>query len=193
MGDPRKKPPKFLVERTRHHKPHRDLMEAAYYALEDAKEERARGHYDQLTTILLSALAVEAVANTFGEALIPDWDKFERKETPKKLRLVSEALGICYDARKEPWNSANWLRHTRNELAHGQPELVNSRKFVAKNQIDTTSQIRPKSGIEAEISLKNSVRAYETAEAILDTFIHATPEKQQHRFRGDGWSHSVSL
>jgi hypothetical protein len=191
--NPTKKPQKYKVERTRHYKPYRDLMAAAYHALEDAKEGRPGSHYYQLTVIIFSALAVEAVANTFGEELIEDWQDSDRIKTCKKLNLVSEKLGVPYDEGCEPWSSVRWLIRVRNRLVHGRPQAVNFNKVLTKVQLDAIARTAPKSKIEEQISLKNSERAFGAVDSILDLFIESMPEKEQHRFRGDGWSGCTSL
>jgi hypothetical protein len=192
FDNPIKKPQKYKVERTRYYKPYRDLMAAAYHALGNAKEGRPGSHYHQLTVIIFSALAVEAVANTFGEELIKDWQDFDRIKTYKKLKLVSDNLGVYYDEGFEPWSSVRWLFSVRNRLVHGRPQVVNFNKVLNKVQLDAFARTAPKSNIEKEISLKNSERAFGAVNSILDLFIESLPEKDHHRFKGDGLTESTS-
>ena len=74
--------------------------------------------YDALTTLVFSALAIEALANAFGEKKINGWADFEMSSPMGKLRVVTGTLGIPFDPGKEPWATARWLVTFRNRIAH---------------------------------------------------------------------------
>jgi hypothetical protein len=116
--------------------PHRLLLTGAWRHLETAKERRPGYFYDWLGAILLSALCIEAIGNTYGEVLIPDWKDFERASPIAKLRLVATACGIVPSFDEHPWATARKLIGYRNRIAHSRAEHLK----VERTCTDTTYQ-----------------------------------------------------
>jgi len=88
---------------------HHILMSAAKRALKDAEREPSIVTH-QLTAMTFSALALEALSNTFGERFVSNWRHFEAAPVIAKLRTVAGQLNIQnIDFKQEPWSGAACL------------------------------------------------------------------------------------
>lgn len=188
MGDE-----KVRVQRTRNYKPHRHLQSAAELALESAESERPGCYFDQLSAILLSALALEAMGNTFGALLYDNWDDFESSSPIAKIRLVADKLDVVIDRTQEPWAAMPWLIKVRNRLAHGRPESVDFDKTMTRKEADKIRYETPESKIEKEITLMNAKRACRVISQIYDLLFEALPDDLQSDLFGDSWHGSISV
>lgn len=157
---------------------HHMLISAAHSAFEDAKTKQPGWFYNQLVTITLCALSIEAMCNSIGDRVILDWKDYESSSPTAKLRLLCEHLKVDYDKRKEPWVSAHWLCKFRNLIAHAKPEFVREEKVFSRDDYDNRSPEFPKSKVEREITLGNAGRALETAEQIKDLLCTKVPPEK---------------
>ena len=81
---------------------HHMLMNAAFLQLEAARETENSQFNSLLAALTLSSLSVEALANSVGERVVPDWRDFESLSPLGKLRLLAEKLSIEFDRNVEP-------------------------------------------------------------------------------------------
>ena len=186
-------PRRYQVKKERHFKPYRDLLGAANCALADARDEHSGCHYYRLTAILMSGLALEAIANTFGEELVEDWKDFETSRPLAKLRIIASKLDIEFSRGQEPWSSVMWLIGVRNSIAHGKPQAINFNEVMPEAEVGSISWKPPLSKIEQQISLSNAERAFNATNGILELFIESMDQGEQHYLKGDSWSSSASL
>jgi hypothetical protein len=106
--------------------PHLLLLRGAQHHLARAKEKREGWYYDWLGAILLSALSIEAIGNSYGKVLIPNWkelicDRITKKlgASPKwKLETVAKRCGINPDFKSHPWLTAHKLTDHRLRMMH---------------------------------------------------------------------------
>ena len=80
-------------------------------APEDAKEKKLPGYfYNEFTAITFSpALALEAIANAFGEKFVADWDDFEKVSLLRNSELYGMHLRVDLNFNIEPWITAKWF------------------------------------------------------------------------------------
>lgn len=168
--------------------PHRFLLNGVWHQLETAKEHKTGYFYDWLGAILLSALAIEAIGNTYGEALIKDWKDFEPASPIAKLRLVADECGVKPDFDKHPWETARRLIRFRNRIAHAKPQLLN----VEDEHTDATYQkaafTMPESDLEKMITDEFAIQGYDAIEKILEEFSKKIEPSKLVDVEMDGWT-----
>lgn len=148
--------------------------------------------FDELSAMTYSALAIEALCNSLGDLVIPDWDKdFEMAPTAAKIRVLTNQLGIPYDKTKEPWSTAKDLGKFRNLVAHAKPQVIVEEKVMSQEDYDERLFDVPKSKLEKEITSANAERAVAAVERIKDLFIEKVTAEQRFGFTSDGWSGST--
>ena len=135
----------YVVSKERRFSPDRKIIDAIRLSLERAEKQEAGWSNDTYICILLSGTALEAIANSFGDAVIDNWSDFDSANTLAKLRIISTHLGISYKKQEHPWNSASWLYKIRNKLVHPKPETLKTRKIVAEHEYDQEMYSRPHS------------------------------------------------
>jgi len=181
------------VERERPFSGHHMLLETARLGLENAEKEELGWLYHELIAITFSALALEAVANSFGHRLIARWEEHDWDGPVAKLRMIAEHLGISdAELSREPWSSAAWLFRLRSKIVHARPELVRFDQVMPVQKFEKIRREPPKSKLELKISRKNAVRAVDAAEKILDLFLARTPTDKLDGLIGDIFSGKVS-
>lgn len=185
---------KFKVHRERHFSPHHALLGAAWIALGDAKEKRHGWKRYELMAITFSALALEAIANAFGERLVPRWkEDFEKCPPTAKLRVVCTQLGVVVDFEREPWQTALWLIKFRNNVAHAKPQFIDEKKVVSDQEYDMIRDVFPISKLEEQISFTNAKRAVEEVSSVLHLLCDKLPIEEQKGLFADGWTGSTTV
>jgi len=112
------------VIKERDFQPQHLLIRIAECALDDAEKKIPGWVNQQFIAITFSALAIEAMTNSFGKKLIPRWNDFGTSSPIAKLRIICAELKIEPDWAREPWETILWLVKFRNKIAHAQPESV---------------------------------------------------------------------
>ena len=140
-----------------------------------------------------SALAIEALCNSLGKRVVPDWQDFESSPPVTKLRLLTEHLDIEYRKDDEPWSTARWLVKFRNLVAHAKPEFVVEEVLLTQEEQDKRLFDTPKSKLEKQITLNNSKRSLQAAEQIKDILVSKIPVDEALGLDFDGWSGSTEL
>jgi hypothetical protein len=172
--------------------PHRLLLTGAWHHLETAKERRAGYFYDWLGAILLSALCIEAIGNTYGEVLIPEWKDFESASPIAKLRLVATACGIEPKFDEHPWATARELIRYRHRIAHARPQQLKVEGNYAETTYQQVFHSKPESTLEKMITEEFAIQGYEAVEKILETFSAAIDRPTLVEVEMDGWSSRAS-
>jgi hypothetical protein len=65
-----------------------------------------------------NCLSVEAIANTIGELLVPDFKDFESSSPKAKIRIICETIGLEFKRDEPPFIDVIHLLKIRNQLAH---------------------------------------------------------------------------
>lgn len=80
------------------------------------------GHYEAFQTILMTAIACEAIVNRLLEPLVPvkEWESIERKQPVEKWERLSDMLSLDPPLRRgqEPLQSLAKTIRLRNDLMH---------------------------------------------------------------------------
>jgi len=181
------------VNRSRDYYPHHTLLSAAYMNLELAETEESGSHYTQMAAILFSGLAIEALANSFGERYVKNWDDYETSRPIAKIQIVCEVMGAGFDEEKQPWCHLRWLIRFRNRLVHAKPEMVRIEKEMSRDEWNRERMSVPNSKLEKEISLANAKRAVDAAHLIRDLLCEQISEDDLNNLRADGWSSNASV
>ena len=129
---------RFRKTQEREFSAHHMLLHAAELAIEEAEKSRVGRFNKCLSAMVMSSLAVEALANAVGSRLITDWTIFERLSPLKKIGVIVKELTITYDPKIEPWSSVRWLAGFRNDIAHAKPELVQEEKLLPEVALGKT-------------------------------------------------------
>ena len=169
-----------------------NMMAAADNALEHAKDERPGYFFEYMNTVLMSAISIEAIANSFGAELFKDWDHFDAMRPMGKILLIADKLGIKIDQKQEPWAAIPWLISLRNQFAHAKPTLIEFEKEMSRKDYKKIQKDMPTSKLEAQMTLQVAERAVRTTEGVLIAFANAMPEEERFNFLSDSWSGSAS-
>jgi len=179
---------KVRVQRERSFCPHHILLDVAYTALKHAESKPHGWFHYEIMAIIFSALALEAMANAFGEKLISRWEDIERASPIRKLRVVCTNLKIEAQFDQEPWFTARWLVSFRNEVAHARPEPVKEEKMVTDEQYEQMRLERPASKIEAQVTLANAKRSFAAVSQIGYILCEKLSPKDIEGLLADGWT-----
>lgn len=179
------------VQRERKFSPHHVLLGVAHMAFESAEKKEDGWFYHELISITFTALALEALANSFGECVVERWTDFESASPMAKLRVIARELGL-QEASLDKDGVLVWLVRFRNKVAHAKPELVRFDALMTKEELVKIQLEAPKSGLESEVSLSNAKRALAAVEAVFDLLCEKTPQEKLDGLLGDGFSGTVT-
>ena len=98
--------------------PYTLYLDSAEHFCSEMKRKEYVSWYDLLAAITLLALSVEAVANTIGELVVPNFKDFESSSPKAKIRIICEQVGVQFDHDKTPFVEIIHLLKVRNVLAH---------------------------------------------------------------------------
>lgn len=172
---------------------HHMLLHAAEREIEDAKASEVGRFNKCLAAMVLSALAIEALANAVGSRVASNWVVFERLNPIEKLASLAKELAFAYEATKEPWSAITQLARFRNDIAHPKPELVLEEKFLPEVALGTTFFDSPQSQIERQITLGNAERAHTAVLALKAILTDNLPEDKRFGIYADMWFGSTEL
>jgi hypothetical protein len=184
---------KYRVEREREFKPHHILIGAAQIALESAEAKTPGWLYHELIAITFSALAFEALTNSFGERLVTRWGDFESASPIAKLRIICSRLGVEPDFEKEPWSATLRLVKFRNKVAHAKPESISFDKTMTKEEFEKHRFEYPHSKLEMQINLKNAKSSVSAVDQILELFYPKLTDDEKYHLYSSGFSGSTSI
>jgi len=169
------------------------LLSAARTALQDLDEEKPDWSYGSLVALTFSALAVEALANAFGDRMVERWDDFERAPPIAKLRIVCAQLCVEMDFGKAPWGTIKWLLKFRNDIAHAKPVLLKTEHQLTAQEYEARRFERPISGLEKKITVHTARQAYAAVDQLKELWIAKVPSDKLDGLYADSWSGSASL
>lgn len=147
------------VQKKRDFEPQHLLLHIAEIALEDAQKKVPGWKNQELVAITFSALALEALANSFGSKLVSRWDDFESSSPIAKLRVICNELGISPDWSKGHWATALWLITFRNKIAHARPQSVRYEQIMSAGKFKRTFHEVPPSDLERQVNLGHARQA----------------------------------
>jgi len=151
------------------------LLSAARHALEAARSEKLGSFYGHLSAMTFSALALEALCNAIGSAVIQDWKDFDSARPIAKLRLLADELGVDYASGKKPWLTARWLMQFRNAIAHAKSESLQTDEVISEQEHKNRKFDWPQSKLEREVTAGNAERALAAVVDIKRLFLERIP------------------
>ena len=124
---------------------HHMLLHAASLAIAEA-EANELGRFNKcLSAMVMTALAVEALANAVGHRAIEDWATFERKRPGQKIDLLVNRLAVLRDETMDNIALPGWLekRHSARQTRGSLQGSAAARGRVVKDSVrDTTFRSR---------------------------------------------------
>ena len=93
------------------------LHNAAFYALQAAKESVDGRFFNCLTAMVFTAFSLEAYLNHLGTSEFPDWVKFERNRSPRqKLEMLTAKREYSPDFSKTPFGTFDHIFTFRKKI-----------------------------------------------------------------------------
>ncbi|MDR5743264.1 hypothetical protein QCE73_08865 [Caballeronia sp. LZ029] len=173
--------------------PHHMLLNAARHALEAARTEPKGSFYGQLSAMTFSALALEALSNAIGAAVIKDWKDFDSARPMAKLRILADELGVAYAGDQNPWATARWMMGFRNAIAHAKSEPLETDEIISEREDENRLFDWPQSKLEREITAGNAERAFAAVEEIKRLLLDCIPVDKRLGLEVDGATGSSTL
>ena len=182
---------KLLYKMQRHFSPHHILLGAARHSLNGCKDKTLGCSYNRLMAITFSAIAVEAMANSFGDRFIDDWASHEYDTTVEKVKLLNSHLKVTADFQKEPWAAVSWLARYRNDVVHAKPEFLESEHIIPEFVYEKKKRTHSLADIEKQATYGNAARCVGSVGDLLYIWCdHIDPYEWEGLF-SDGWSGST--
>ncbi|WP_147292886.1 hypothetical protein [Dyella psychrodurans] len=187
--------PLYEAIEERYFSAHHMLLRAAGEALYEAqrigpvslREERL------LTSMVMSSLAIEALCNAVGYRVVPGWEDYEQISPWAKIRLLCTTLGIYYDRGAHPWQRLRSLLNFRNQIAHGKPEHVRTRRVLTSQELDAVmsnnAMNQPSSKFEANLTAENARIAFATVREIEGLLTENITQELKLGITVEGWTH----
>lgn len=172
---------------------HHMLLHAAEIEIDEAQKTQAGRFNKCLAAMVMSSLAVEALANAVGSRVISDWPTFEQLSPLRKIDSLVKELSIAYDPKKEPWSAIRCLAGFRNDIAHPKPELIQEEKILPDVALGKTLFDSPQSRIEREITLGNARRAHTAVSTLKKILTDSLPPEKRFGIYCDSWSGSTGM
>jgi hypothetical protein len=171
---------------------HHMLLHAAELSILDAESSEVGRFNKCLASMVMTSLAVEAIANAVGSRVETDWVSFERLKPHEKIDLVVRLLKINKSPSKEPWSTLTYLGGFRNDIAHPKPEDVVNERILPELALTKSSFDTPLSKFEREITLGNAKRCFAAVHALKGILSDALPDNQSFGIYADMWHSSTS-
>lgn len=169
------------------------LLRAAELEIAGAEYNERECFNKCLAAMVMSALAVEALANAVGSRVVSDWSAFEALRPHQKIdHLVSQLL-IMRDVTQQPWTTLQFLGGFRNDIAHPKPETVSKESVLPDVGLTKTAFAIPLSKLEREITLGNARRVYDAVNTLKGIFTDALPVEARFGIYADMWFGNTSV
>ena len=185
--------PMFRKSEQREFFAHHMLLHAAALEIADAEASELGRFNKCLAAMVMTALAVEALANAVGSRVVSDWFTFERLRPHEKLAFLVAELSIMRDETKEPWTTLAFLGGFRNDIAHPKPEAIATERALPEVALGKTAFAAPRSKLEQEITLGNARRVYDAVRTLKGILTDALPVEKRFGIYADMWSGSTSV
>jgi hypothetical protein len=181
------------VQKERSYAAYHTFLSIAREALKNAEAQKNQPPWETvphqaLICLAFCSLALEALANAFGERLVDDWTDFERAGPIAKLRTILSTIGVSWNGKQEPLATAIWLARFRNKMAHPKPEAIRTDVMMSDPEFETHQYDWPLSKLEYHVSLANARRAMKQVQALLELLIEKTPSEKRPGLASDGYT-----
>lgn len=144
------------------------LHNAAYYALQAAKESVDGRFFNCLSAMVFAAFSLEAYLNHIGTSEFPDWIKLERNKSPKqKLEMLTAKRVYSPDFSRAPFEAFDRIFKFRKQIAHGKTERVKVEE-VQEGELGDKPKL-PHASWQIETNLENAVSFVADSEAMIRT------------------------
>lgn len=186
-------PSLFHKSQSREFFAHHMLLHAAELQVAEAENSPVGRFNKCLAAMIMTALAVEALANAVGSRVVVDWPTFERMRPWEKLGVLVTELAIARDDTKEPWTTLRYLVKFRNGIAHAKPELIEEEQFLPEVALARKAFDKPISSMEQEITVGNARRTHSAVHSLKGILTDALPVEKRFGIYCDAWSGSEGL
>lgn len=174
--------------------PHRLLLLGAQHHFRAAKERKAGWYYDWLGAIVLSALSIEAIGNSYGKVLISNWndliaERLEKKQGASpiwKLEVVAKRCGVTPDFECHPWLTARKLTRFRDLIAHAKREHLQVEDDCTKSDYGRVFRAKLESDVEAMITEDFARQSCDAVEQIVGAFNKTLKKAELHELAYEG-------
>ena len=171
---------------------HHMLLHAAEREVVSASESEVGRFNKCLSAMVLTSLAVEALANAVGSRVASDWASFEAFRPHEKIDMLVERLGIRRAPSKEPWTTVQYIGGFRNDIAHPKPEVISREHVLPEVALEKRAFSAPPSRLEREISLGNAKRMLAAVQGLKGILTDAMPMERRFGIYADMWHGSTS-
>ncbi len=169
------------------------FLPAVRHHLSAAKEMKAGHYFDSFAVIVLSALSLEAIGNSYGDVLIQDWDDFESANPKAKLRLIAQKCGAKPDYNKHPSTTAWQLLKFRNLVAHTKRKHLKEEGDCAETDYGQVFGTKLESKIEEMITGEFAQQSADAVEQIIKAFNKTLTERVRHELNYCGREWHVEI
>jgi hypothetical protein len=181
---------KAIVDRDRTVHTYMELWHASECVLELGERQRSGSAFQFLSSIVLTAFALEACLNHVGPRVLSSWSGLERSSPLSKLDLLCEVLKVQLLGKDQrPQQTISKLFTFRNTLAHGRTEVLEpAPERIAVEEVDDYLRRPLLTNWEKLIEDSSFARrAREDVEAVVMAIHAARPEpKERHPFTFGG-------
>ena len=143
---------------------------ASTFFLKNAESSEEGRYYNILSSILFSALTLEAYINHQGSIDIDkwgDWDKKKKPDIKQKLEKFSKSNNFEIDYTKKPYSSIYILFDIRNIISHGQ--TVTIKKKVRKPQNNSKAALKDlETNLEKQCTIKKAKEFNKRTKEIIE-------------------------
>lgn len=182
---------KARVSRSRDVNMFGELSHANYVLLENAKRQNDGYFYEIMSCLVFAAFKHEAFINHLGNALLPNWRQLERNSHIDKQNAILTELALSLDKGRRPFQTLHDLFDSRDELAHGKPELLTHDSVVESGSREHMRRRKPLTKWESLCTLEFAQRAYDDTEEIAN-LLWTSAGFDLHDLRACGHSYSIS-
>lgn len=180
-------PKKVIVTGERSVLTHAELWHASRCVLDAGLVENKGSSWQFLSSIILTAFAVEAYLNHVGPTIIACWSQLERLPPLAKYDLLIETLGVSVPGDKgmRPQQTLTELFAVRGAIAHGRSEVlsIDMEIDLPKWEEQRMHRVRPLTRWESLIQDSAfAQRAREDCEAILSLINASRPGPKEELF-----------
>ena len=185
---------RIVFSQTRHFGAYHIMLRVARHSLDQIDQGKRGWVEHSLMAIVMSALALEAISNSFAERCLPkDWPSIERCTTREKLKRLREKLSIDVKTNPELWSTAAWLTDRRDEIVHAKPESVNIEGESDLVDWEQQRETWPVGELERHFTHANGLKAVQCVETVLNTLSAKLDPRDAFDLRSDGAVHSATI
>ena len=171
----RKNSAKVKVTRKREILTYSELWHASQCVLSAGQQNPKGCSWQFLSSVMLTAFALEAYLNHVGPRVLQCWDGLEKLSPLGKLDLLCEILGVVFPKDKRPRNTLNELIKFRNSLAHGQTETISPKATLHDANDDVQTFFESRLLTKWEDKIQNPIFALRVREDVKEVLekVHA--------------------